>query len=240
MIDRTPLGRAFDSPVVKRRYNRELFAIIAPRYDLITRLLSYGQDQRWKRHVVSLADVRAGMRVVDLACGAGDLSAACAARGARVVGVDLTHAMLLGARRHRTATPISWIRGDMMHLPFADASADVVTAGYGLRNMPAIEPALDEIARVLRPGGRFVALDFERPAPAPLRRAYLGYLWVAGSIVGWALHGDGDTYRYIPASLARYPGARAVADLLRARGFARVEIVPRLWGLMAIHVAVRA
>lgn len=240
MIDRTPLGRAFDSPVVKRRYNRELFATIAPRYDLITRVLSYGQDQRWKRQVVALADVRAGMRVVDLACGTGDLSAACAARGARVVGVDLTHAMLLGARRHRTATPISWIRGDMMHLPFADASADVVTAGYGLRNMPAIEPALDEIARVLRPGGRFVALDFERPALAPLRRAYLGYLWLAGSIVGWALHGDGDTYRYIPASLARYPGARAVADLLRARGFTRVDVVPRLGGLMAIHVAVRA
>jgi demethylmenaquinone methyltransferase/2-methoxy-6-polyprenyl-1,4-benzoquinol methylase len=125
-------------------------------------------------------------------------------------------------------------------VPLASASVDVVMAGYGLRNMPALEPALDEIARVLRPGGRFVALDFDRPASRLLRGAYLAYLWGAGSVVGWLLHGDADTYRYIPASLRRYPGARAVADALRARGFVQVEVVALLGGLMALHVAVRA
>lgn len=240
MIDRTPLQGAFVSPAVKRRYNRALFATIAGRYDLITRVLSYGQDQRWKRRVVDVARVVPGARVLDLACGTGDLSVCFAARGAQVVGLDLTPEMLERAHARSAGTAIAWVRGDMMQLPVADGSVDVVTAGYGLRNMPVLETGLDEIARVLRPGGRFVALDFERPRAAWLRAAYVGYLWTVGSIVGWMLHGDPDTYRYIPASLARYPGADAVADLLRARGFGRVDVVAQLGGLMAIHVAVRA
>ena len=240
MIDRTPLEAAFESPAVKRRYNRHLFATIARRYDLITRLLSYGQDQRWKRRLVALSGITPGARVLDLACGTGDLAALLAAQGARVTGLDLTREMIDLARRRPEARPVTWMVGDMMHLPCRDASVDVVTAGYGLRNMPALEAALDEIARVLTPGGRFLALDFDRPASGVLRRSYLAYLWSVGSLVGWALHGDGDTYRYIPASLRRYPGALAVAGMLRARGFTRVEVIPQLGGLMAIHVAVRA
>ena len=240
MIDRTPLDAAFDSPAIKRRYNRHLFATIAARYDLITRLLSYGQDQRWKRRLVTLAEITPGVIVLDLACGTGDIAAALAARGARVVGLDLTREMIDLARQRATARPVAWMVGDMMQLPCRTASVDVVTAGYGLRNMPALEPALDEIARVLRPGGRFLALDFDRPAFAALRRGYFAYLWGVGSLVGWALHGDADTYRYIPASLQRYPGAHAVADMLRARGFSRVDVIPQLGGLMAIHVATRA
>ncbi len=240
MIDHTPLDAAFDSPAVKRRYNRHLFATIATRYDLITRLLSYGQDQRWKRRLATLAGITPGVIALDLACGTGDLAALLAARGARVAGLDLTREMIDLARQRATARPVGWMVGDMMQLPCLTASVEVVTAGYGLRNMPALEPALDEIARVLKPGGRFLALDFDRPAVAALRRAYLAYLWGVGSAVGWALHGDADTYRYIPASLQRYPGARTVADLLRARGFARVDVIPQLGGLMAIHVATRA
>lgn len=125
----------------------------------------------------------------------------------------------------------------MTGLPFADASFSAVTAGYGLRNVPVIESAVSEIARVLRPGGLFVSLDFNRPASRLMRATYLGYLTLVGSAVGLALHGDADTYRYIPHSIRRYPGAEGVAALLAASGFAEVRIEPKLGGLMTIHAA---
>jgi demethylmenaquinone methyltransferase/2-methoxy-6-polyprenyl-1,4-benzoquinol methylase len=115
-----------------------------------------------------------------------------------------------------------------------------VTTGYGLRNVVDLPLAIDEIRRVLRPGGRFVSLDFNRPHPAWIRRAYLGYLTLVGGILGWALHGDPDTYRYIPASIRRYPGAGAVAAMLEARGFRSTRYHPVLGGLMAIHDATRS
>jgi demethylmenaquinone methyltransferase/2-methoxy-6-polyprenyl-1,4-benzoquinol methylase len=114
-----------------------------------------------------------------------------------------------------------------------------VTTGYGLRNVPDLDRAIAEIARVLRPGGRFLSLDFEKPASPGWRRAYFAYLTVVGSTVGALLHGDPDTYRYIPASLKRYPGADVVAERLRAHGFAKAEVVPKMGGFMAIHVATR-
>jgi demethylmenaquinone methyltransferase/2-methoxy-6-polyprenyl-1,4-benzoquinol methylase len=115
-----------------------------------------------------------------------------------------------------------------------------VTTGYGLRNVPELEPAIDEIARVLRPGGVVLSLDFNRPANAGLRAAYLTYLTIVGGALGWILHRDPDTYRYIPASIRRYPGAAAVARLMEARGFADVRYHPVLGGLMAIHHGRRA
>jgi ubiquinone/menaquinone biosynthesis methyltransferase len=129
---------------------------------------------------------------------------------------------------------------DMMALPIADASVDVVTTGYGLRNVPRLEQAVDEIARVLRPGGRLLSLDFNRPRSAIVRVPYLAYLTAVGATLGWLLHGDPDTYRYIPASLRRYPGAHGVADLLRRRGFRDVRVVRVLGGFMTIHVAVKS
>jgi ubiquinone/menaquinone biosynthesis C-methylase UbiE len=147
--------------------------------------------------------------------------------------------MLRLARAKPDADAVRFVVGDMTSLPVPTASIDVVTTGYGLRNVPDLDRAIAEIARVLRPGGRFLSLDFERPAHAGWRRAYLGYLTVVGSIVGALLHGDPDTYRYIPASLARYPGAAAVAARLRAHGFAEAAVVPKMAGLMAIHVARR-
>jgi ubiquinone/menaquinone biosynthesis C-methylase UbiE len=122
-------------------------------------------------------------------------------------------------------------------LPLSDASVDVVTTGYGLRNVPQLETAIDEVVRVLGPRGRLVSLDFNRPESAAIRWPYVAYLTVVGSALGWLLHRDPDTYRYIPESLRRYPGARGVAALLKQRGFSRVRIIPILGGLMTIHVA---
>ncbi len=243
---RVSLERAFDSPESKRQHTRALFATIADRYDLITRVLSYGQDARWKRDLIARAQIRSGERVLDLAAGTGDVAFAAAAAGATVIGLDITHRMLQLARLRQDHTgqarhqSVEFINGDMASLPLASATFDAVTTSYGLRNVPDLDDAIDEIARVLKPGGRLLSLDFNRPESAVVRNAYLIYLSVVGSALGWLLHRDPDTYRYIPESIKRYPGARGVADRLAVRGFEQVTIIPVLFGLMSIHVARRS
>lgn len=229
--------RRFSSPESKRRYVRDLFATIADRYDLITVLLSGGMDRRWKRRLATLAHVSPGARVLDLACGTGDIGLEMHARGARVVGLDITHRMLQLARAKPDASALDFVTGDMMALPFASETFDIVTTGYGLRNVPVLAGALDEIARVLKPGGVMLSLDFNRPASTLVRSVYLAFLTVVGGSLGIVLHRDPDTYRYIPESIRRYPGAHGVCDLARAHGFAQCRYVPVLGGLMAIHVA---
>jgi demethylmenaquinone methyltransferase/2-methoxy-6-polyprenyl-1,4-benzoquinol methylase len=128
----------------------------------------------------------------------------------------------------------------MLALPFRAGEFTVVTTGYGLRNVPDLDHALREIHRVLAPGGRLLSLDFDRPANPIVRGAYHAYLTVVGSLLGLVLHGDPDTYRYIPESIRNYPGARAVGRLMERHGFVEVRVVPVLAGLMAIHVARRA
>lgn len=234
------LARAFDSPDAKRRHVRRLFSTIADRYDLITRVLSYGMDGRWKRRLVALADVVPGERALDLACGTGDLTYLVAARGAKVVGIDVTPRMLELARVKACTPPSAgprWAVGDMTALPHPSAAFTLVTVGYGFRNAPDLDLAIREAARVIVPGGRLASLDFNRPMHPIVCRLYLAYLSAVGAVLGWALHGDPDTYRYIPASIQRYPGAERLADRFRAHGFVDVTIVPVLGGLMTIHVA---
>jgi len=221
-----PLADAIATPDGKRRYVRRLFATIADRYDLITVLLSYGQDQRWKKRLVELASPSRGARAVDLATGTGDIAFRLAEAGARVTGVDVTQRMIELARQKSVArngrqhpAPV-FLVGDMSGLPFADESFDVATAGYGLRNVPDLPAAIDEIYRVLKNGGTALSL--------------------AGGLLGWILHRDADTYRYIPASIRNYPGANGVARMFEARGFVRVESRACLGGLMTIHVAHKA
>lgn len=229
----------FASPERKRQYVRTLFATIADRYDLITILLSYGQDKRWKRRLADLAADAHDRRVLDLACGTGDIAFEFAARGHRVVGLDITHRMLQIARAkpQRFEKRVSFVTADMMALPFPDDTFDVVTTGYGLRNVPELSAALGEIRRVLRPGGRMLSLDFNKPSTGIVRALYLGYLTIVGSVLGALLHRDPDTYRYIPESIRRYPGAAGVCALATQSGFRSCEYDPVLGGLMAIHSA---
>ncbi len=240
---RAPLRATIATPQGKHQYVRRLFATIADRYDFITRFLSYGQDRRWKRRLIALAELGPEDRVLDLACGTGDILFAAAPRVRRAVGLDLTHRMLELAALRAADTPRgrgarpAWVTGDMLALPFPDGSFTVVTTGYGLRNVPDLDQALREIRRVLAPGGRLLSLDFNRPENAVVRGVYLAYLTVVGSALGLALHRDADTYRYIPESLRNYPGAARVAGMIAAHGFSGVEIRPVLGGLMAIHLA---
>jgi demethylmenaquinone methyltransferase/2-methoxy-6-polyprenyl-1,4-benzoquinol methylase len=245
------LRATISTPEGKRRYVRRLFATIADRYDFITRFLSYGQDRRWKRRLLQLAALQPSDRLLDLACGTGDLVFAAAPHVQKGVGLDVTFRMLELAKRRpvkgRPATagrpftgrPVAFIAGDMLALPFADRTFTVVTTGYGLRNVPDLNQSLMEIHRVLVPGGRLLSLDFNRPDNRWLRGLYLAYLTIVGSTLGLTLHGDPDTYRYIPESIRNYPGADGVARLAMQHGFSRAQVVPVLGGLMAIHVATR-
>lgn len=228
------------TPHGKQRYVRRLFATIADRYDFITGFLSYGQDRKWKRRLIQLAELRRDDRVLDLASGTGDLLFAAVPPAAFGVGLDVTHRMLQLARerRHDPRTPL--VTADMLALPFVSGHFTVVTTGYGLRNVPDLDQALREIYRVLAPGGRLLSLDFNRPSNPIVRGAYHAYLTVVGSLLGLALHGDPDTYRYIPESIRNYPGAKAVAGLMTHTGFADARVIPVLGGLMAIHVARKA
>ena len=224
----------------KRRYVRALFATIADRYDFITVLLSYGQDGRWKRRLAALAEPVRGLRVLDLATGTGDIAFGLASRGAEVVGLDVTYRMIELARRKRAgARSPRFLVGDMLTLPFPNGSFDIVSIGYGLRNVPDLGTAIDEVARVLKSGGSVLSLDFNRPQNRVIRAAYLTYLRFVGGALGWVLHRDPDTYRYIPASLQKYPGAAGVARMMEVRGFSRVAHHPVLGGLMSIHRGTR-
>ncbi len=202
------LRSTISTPEGKRRFVRRLFATIAPRYDCITVVLSYGQDRRWKQRLIDLANVRPEDRVLDLACGTGDLLFAAAQHTRYAVGLDVTLRMLQLARE-RSGTAVT-LAGDMLELPFRASSFDVTTTGYGLRNVPDLRAALAEIHRVLVRGGRFLSLDFNRPDHPAVRAVYLTYLTLVGSALGLLLHGDQDTYRYIPESIRQYPGAAAV------------------------------
>jgi demethylmenaquinone methyltransferase/2-methoxy-6-polyprenyl-1,4-benzoquinol methylase len=228
------------TPAAKQRYVRTLFATIADRYDLITVVLSYGQDQRWKRRLIDLAAADRGARALDLATGTGDIAFGLAAGGARVVGLDVTLRMIQLARaKIPVRGAAGFLVGDMLALPFPDRSFDVVTVGYGLRNVPDLDTAIAELFRVVKPGGRVLSLDFNRPTNRGVRMLYLAYLTLVGSALGWLLHRDPDTYRYIPASLRTYPGGAGVAAMLKSRGFVRVVHHPVLGGLMSIHEAHR-
>ncbi len=233
------LRQAISTAEGKQHYVRLLFATIADRYDFITGFLSYGQDRRWKRRLIQLARLRPSDRVLDLACGTGDIVLATAPRVQRAVGLDVTHRMLQLARVRgvRLQADLPFVTGDMLALPFPDRSFTVVTIGYGLRNVPDLQRSLMEIRRVLVPNGRMLSLDFNRPSNPLVRSAYLLYLTTVGSVLGYVLHRDPNTYRYIPESIRTYPGAEGVARMMEEMGWADVQVVRVLGGLMAIHIA---
>lgn len=227
------------SPAKKQIYVNQMFATIAPRYDLVTRLLSYGQDKRWKRTLVAMADVKPDHRVLDLACGTGDITFLLADQlgsQGRAIGVDITPEMVERARRKGLHDPrVHFETGDICQLAYPDVSFDRITAGYGVRNVPEIPRLLAEVLRLLKPGGHFLSLDFGKPEGRFYRRTYLGYLSVTGSAMGWLLHRDPDVYRYIAESIKHYPGQNGVWKMMEAAGFVDCGCVTFLGGATAIN-----
>jgi len=213
----------------------DLFAAVAPRYDLINDLQSFGLHRLWKRRLVQLARPRHGERILDLCCGTGDIAFALARSGGEVLGLDFSAPMLQVARqRAARSAPVQWIRGDALHLPFADEQFDAITLGYGLRNLAKFEAAIVEMLRVLRPRGRLLILDFGKPDNALWRQLYFGYLASMVPLIGKLFCGDFATHSYILESLKHYPAQRGVAALMAEMNCERVRTLNLVGGIMAI------
>jgi len=215
-----------------------LFARIAARYDLINDLQSFGLHRLWKRRVIGLAAVRPGERALDVCCGTGDLAFALARRGARVTGLDFTEPMLAVARQRAAREgAVEFLQGDALKLPFAAAAFDVVTVGYGLRNLASWEAGLDEMVRVARPGARLLVLDFGKPDNAVWRWLYFTYLRLFVPLLGRLCCGDAQAYAYILESLKHYPAQRGVEARMRSLGLTELRTVNLLGGVMSINFA---
>ncbi len=220
------------------RLMRQMFRMIAPRYDFATRVFSYGMDRGWKLLGVQKASLPYGAMVLDLACGTGDFSQIVlqSLPGARVVAVDLTEQMLdLARRRSRTLV----VCANAIALPFADGLFDCIFVGYGLRNFPDLTTALGEIYRVTRPGGLMVSLDFFLPTNRLLRMLYLGYLYAQGAFWGLLLHARPRLYTYVPDSLQSFVSINDLTSLLQRMGYARVEARPFIFGGIGLHWGVK-
>jgi len=213
---------------------RTMFDRIAPVYDAMNRLMTVGLDRSWRR-ATATAVVRPDDRVLDACCGTGDLALADVAAGGRVIGVDFSPRML--ARARRKSQTVEWVEGDLLALPFADASFDAVTVGFGIRNVPELERGLGELARVLKPGGRLGCLEITRPRGAlrPFFRVWFdGIVPLAGRLLP-----GGAAYTYLPASVRRFPGPDELAAVIRRAGFDEVRYRMFGGGIVALHTGVR-
>jgi demethylmenaquinone methyltransferase/2-methoxy-6-polyprenyl-1,4-benzoquinol methylase len=209
-----------------------MFDRIAPFYDAMNHTMTAGLDRRWRR-LTAEAVVRPGDVVLDACCGTGDLAVAAARAGGRVTGLDFSEPMLERARRK--APELEWIRGDLLELPFADASFDSATVGFGVRNVDDLQGALSELRRVLRPDGRLGILEITRPR-GPLAPFYR--LWFDGVVplLGKLLPG-GSAYTYLPASVRRFPAPAELATMIEAAGFRDVRVRLFAGGIVALHIA---
>jgi len=214
---------------------RGMFDRIAPVYDAMNRVMTAGLDRVWRRLTVE-AVVQPGDRVLDACCGTGDLALAAEREGGVVTGVDFSPRMLERARRK--SETVTWVEGDLLALPFGDASFDAATVGFGVRNVSDLDAALAELRRVLRPGGRLAILEITQPRGI-LRPFFSLWFDRVVPVLGRVLPG-GKAYTYLPASVRRFPGARELVALLEGHGFEQVRV--RLLGgsIVALHTGVRS
>jgi demethylmenaquinone methyltransferase/2-methoxy-6-polyprenyl-1,4-benzoquinol methylase len=227
----------------KRQHVQRMFSEIAPRYDLLNHLLSFNVDRSWRRRALAaLAWERSPSGTyVDLCAGTLDVSAALAAQprfSGRVIGADFAEPMLrAGASKSRAS--ISPVVADALDLPLRDESADGAIVAFGIRNVEHLDAALTEALRVLKPGARFVILEFSTPPSPMIRTAYHAYFHHVLPAIGGAVSGHGAAYRYLPRSVAQFPSAPELAARLDAAGFARVTWEPLTFGVAAPHVGQR-
>ncbi len=208
-----------------------MFDRIAPVYDAMNRVMTAGLDRRWRRATVR-ETVRPGDRVLDACCGTGDLAVAAREAGAgSVVGLDFSGRMLERARRK--APELEWVNGDVLALPFEDASFDSAVVGFGVRNVEDLEAALRELRRVLRPGGRLGVLEITTPRGL-LKPFYRLWFDRIVPLLGRLLPG-GDAYTYLPASVRRFPGPEELAELLTTCDFEGVQVRLFAGGIVALH-----
>ena len=219
-----------------------MFGQVAPRYDLANHLLSANVDKYWRNHTVKqVADVllKPGARVLDLACGTGDLLIALERKAGRgLMGSDFCHPMLTGASSKLTRQGLRsvLVESDALALPFADASLDLITISFGYRNLANYRAGLVEMRRVLRPGGALAILEFTNPPNAAFAAVYNWYSRKVLPVVGGVISGTREAYEYLPASVRKFPEAPELAQMMRDAGFAPVEWEYLTFGIAALHI----
>jgi demethylmenaquinone methyltransferase/2-methoxy-6-polyprenyl-1,4-benzoquinol methylase len=224
---------------------REMFATIAARYDLLNHLLSGNIDKRWRRLVAkrlfaTLSNSEA--RILDVACGTGDLSLTLLESGqARIVGLDFCRPMLnlAASKAARSGSVLPFIEGDALDLPFADRSFEAVTIAFGLRNLTSVEAGFKELLRVLRPGGRVAVLEFSRPKAPVLRLLFGMYFTKLLPLFGGWISGSKSAYEYLPDSVSRFPNQEELTAIMKKVGFEAVGYQNLTGGIAALHLGTR-
>jgi demethylmenaquinone methyltransferase/2-methoxy-6-polyprenyl-1,4-benzoquinol methylase len=242
LVQNIRVSNVFYAPGEQRAAKvNDLFATIARRYDRLNDLQSFGMHRLWKRRVVRLANTKTGDRALDLCCGTGDIAFALARRGAQTTGLDFSEKMLevAEARRLKDSTlntqHLKFLQGDAQMIPFPDHYFDIVTVGYGLRNLTSWERGLEEMFRVARPGARLIVLDFGKPPIGLWRKIYFTHLKISVPLMGWLFCGNAQAYAYILESLKNYPAQLAVAEKMRGLKLSNVRVINLLGGAMAIN-----
>jgi demethylmenaquinone methyltransferase/2-methoxy-6-polyprenyl-1,4-benzoquinol methylase len=228
-----------DGPLRARRVE-DLFGVIASQYDLINDLQSLGLHRLWKRQLLRMAAPKSTDMALDLCCGTGDIAFGIRVSGATTIGVDFSGPMLEIAEKRRTRLSLPFLRGDALATPFPDATFDLITMGYGLRNLANLEEGLEEMNRLLKPGGRMLILDFGKPNNRVWRGCYFSYLRWCVPLFGRLLCGNSATHAYILESLLKYPGQFGVAEKMKTMGLKGIAVTDLLGGVMSINYGSKA
>ena len=240
MTGTTPQGTATEQAA--SQWVRGMFGRIAPRYDLLNHLLSFNLDKRWRaRTVARVSEIldRPDAQVLDLCCGTGDVALALETRAGRsVLASDFCHPMLVEARRkidaHDFRTPV--FEADALSLPLVGASLDLITVAFGFRNLANYQHGLEEMLRVLKPGGVAAILEFSQPPNAAFRALYDFFSTTVLPRIGGMISGSPEAYSYLPESIRKFPGAEQLAQEMRRAGFSRVEFERMTGGAVALHL----
>jgi demethylmenaquinone methyltransferase/2-methoxy-6-polyprenyl-1,4-benzoquinol methylase len=227
----------------KARRVRGVFDSVAPKYDVMNDLMSMGLHRAWKAYTVLVANVKEGQQVLDIAGGTGDLSLAFAPKvgvSGRVVHTDINEAMLREGRNRLLDAGVNLptLVCDAEKLPFPDASFDLVTVAFGLRNMTHKEEALREMNRVLKPGGKLLVLEFSKVAK-PLEKIYDWYSFKVLPKIGKLVANDDSSYQYLAESIRMHPGQEELKALMRNSGFGHVDYHNMAGGMVALHVGIK-
>jgi demethylmenaquinone methyltransferase/2-methoxy-6-polyprenyl-1,4-benzoquinol methylase len=222
----------------RSQYVQRMFGRIADRYDLMNRVMTFGQDSRWRREVIALADLKQGGALLDLGSGTGDLvrESLKVNPASQAVAADFTEEMMqIGRSRHPDSNKIDWLASDALHLPFPDESFDAVVSAFLLRNVADLRQALVEQYRVLKPGGRLVCLDTTPPKKNILSPFIDFHLHVVIPLLGKWITGEASAYQYLPETTAKFLAAERLADRFQETGLQQVSFKLRMFGTIAIH-----
>ena len=220
---------------------RDMFGRIAPRYDLLNHLLSMNIDKRWRARTVQRVEEvlrRPGAKVLDLCCGTGDLMLALGERAGTVFGSDFCHPMLVAAQKK--AATVKLFEADALQIPVADSSLDLVTMAFGFRNLANYRRGLEELRRVLKPGGMAAILEFSTPPNRALASVYRFYSRAILPKIGGMISGSKEAYTYLPESVRRFPNAPELAEEMRQAGFSDVRFERMTFGVVALHLGSRS